>query len=199
MKNGKAGRGDRGRAAPSGSGRAAGSGSGRAAPSGAPRRDEAAVTRFVERFAANLEQAGIPRMPARVFVELLAEDSGSLTSAELAERIQASPAAISGAVRYLAQVGLIGRERDPGSRRDRYRVYDDAWYEAVVRRERLLTLWEESARDGVAALGPATTAGARMAETLAFFEFLRREMPGVLERWRAERGVRSDPPAASAP
>jgi hypothetical protein len=26
-----------------------------------------------------------------------------------------------------------------------------------------------------------------MAETLAFFEFLRREMPAVLERWRQER------------
>jgi DNA-binding transcriptional regulator GbsR (MarR family) len=66
-------------------------------------RDDAAVGRFVERFAAILEDSGVPRMPARVFVGLLATDSGSLTAAELAERLQASPAAISGAVRYLAQ------------------------------------------------------------------------------------------------
>ena len=152
-------------------------------------RDEAAVARFVERFAANLEQSGVPRMPARVFVALLATDSGSLTAAELADRLQASPAAISGAVRYLMQVSLIGREREPGSRRDRYRVWDDAWYEAVVRRERLLELWEESAREGVAALGADTRAGARMAETGAFFEFLQREMPALLQRWRDERAV----------
>jgi predicted transcriptional regulator len=152
-------------------------------------REDAAVTRFVERFAANLEQSGVPRMPARVFVALLATDSGSLTAAELAERLHASPAAISGAVRYLAQVSLISRERDPGSRRDRYRVWDDAWYEAIVRRERLLLLWEESAREGVAALGPDTRAGARMVETVAFFEFLRREMPALLERWREQRGA----------
>jgi predicted transcriptional regulator len=157
------------------------------------------VQRFVERFAATLEQAGFPRMPARVFVALLATDSGALTAAELAERTHASPAAISGAVRYLAQLNLIAREREPGSRRDRYRVYDDAWYEAVVRRERLLSLWEDSAREGVEALGPKSAAGARMAETAAFFEFLRREMPAVLERWREERDLRRGRRAASAP
>ncbi|HEY7619537.1 MAG TPA: MarR family transcriptional regulator [Solirubrobacteraceae bacterium] len=150
-------------------------------------RDEHEVGRFIERFAATLEESGVPRMPARVFVTLLATDSGTLTAAELAERLQASPAAISGAVRYLLQVDLITREREPGSRRDRYRVFDDAWYEATVRRERLLLRWEESARDGVAALRADTPAGARMTETLAFFEFLRREMPLLQERWRRER------------
>jgi hypothetical protein len=147
-------------------------------------RDEAAAARFVERFATNLEHSGVPRMPARVFVALLTTDSGSLTAAELAERLQASPAAISGAVRYLTQVSLISREREPGSRRDRYRVWDDAWYEAVVRRERLLAMFEDSARSGVEALGAGTPAGKRMAETAAFFTFLRREMPALLQRWR---------------
>jgi predicted transcriptional regulator len=150
-------------------------------------RDDEAVARFVERFAVTLEQSGVPRMPARVFVTLLATDSGALTAAELAERLQVSPAAISGAVRYLIQVDLITRERDPGSRRDRYRVFDDAWYEATVRRERLLMRWEDNAREGVAALGPDTPAGARMVETVAFFEFLRREMAALQERWRQER------------
>ena len=150
-------------------------------------RDEEAVSRFVERFAMTLEESGVPRMPSRVFVTLLATDSGALTAAELAERLQVSPAAISGAVRYLIQVDLITRERDPGSRRDRYRVFDDAWYEATVRRERLLLRWEDSAREGVAALGPSTPAGARMVETVAFFQFLRREMAALQERWRQER------------
>jgi DNA-binding transcriptional ArsR family regulator len=161
-----------------------------------PRSDDPAVARFVERFASTLVDAGVPRMPAFVFVTLLATDSGNLTAAELAERLQVSPAAISGAVRYLSQVGLVSREREPGSRRDRYRVHDDAWYEAIVRREQLLSRWERTARDGVDALGPATPAGARIAETRAFFEFLRREMPAVLERWREERDLRRAPPDA---
>lgn len=150
--------------------------------------NDSAVARFVERFAAVLEESGVPRMPARVFVALLAEDSGSLTAAQLAERLQVSPAAISGAVRYLTQVSLIGRERERGSRRDRYRVWDDAWYEATLRREQLLARWEASAREGVDVLGAGTPAGQRMAESRQFFAFLRREMPALLERWRQERG-----------
>ena len=151
------------------------------------RRDPAAVSRFVETFASAFVDAGVPRMPSRVFAAILASDAGRLTAAELAEQLRASPAAISGAVRYLIQVSLIARERDPGSRRDVYAVGDDGWYEAIVRRERLLELWARAVRDGVAALGPDTPAGARLAETLAFFEFLQAEMPAMLERWRAVR------------
>ena len=61
--------------------------------------------RFVEHFALLLDEAGVPRMPARVFAAILADDAGRLTAGELAERLQVSPAAISGAVRYLTQAG----------------------------------------------------------------------------------------------
>jgi DNA-binding transcriptional regulator GbsR (MarR family) len=151
------------------------------------KRDPAAVSRFVETFASAFVDAGVPRMPSRVFAAILADDAGRLTAAELAERLQASPAAISGAVRYLIQVGLIAREREPGSRRDIYAVGDDAWYEAIVRRERLLELWSRAIREGVEAVGPETPAGHRLAETLSFFAFLQTEMPALLERWRAAR------------
>ena len=145
------------------------------------------VSKFVETFASAFVDAGVPRMPSRVFAAILASDAGRLTAAELAEQLQASPAAISGAVRYLIQVSLIVREREPGSRRDVYAVGDDGWSEAIVRRERLLDVWSRAVREGVDALGPDTPAGARLAETLAFFEFLQAEMPALLERWRARR------------
>jgi hypothetical protein len=54
--------------------------------------EDAAVRRFVERFAQLLMEAGMPRMPSRAFACLLAEDSGRLTAAEFAERVQVSPA-----------------------------------------------------------------------------------------------------------
>ena len=147
--------------------------------------DDAA--RFIERFAAVMEDSGVPRMPARVFAALLATDSGRLTSSELAELLQVSPAAVSGAVRYLIQVSLISREREPGSRRDVYRLHDDEWYEAIVRREPLLNRWERAVRDGVDAVGPSTPAGERLAETADFFAFLQEEMPKLLVRWREQR------------
>ena len=146
-----------------------------------------AVQRFIERFASVLEEGGVPRMPARVFAALLATDSGRMTAAELAEALQISPAAVSGAVRYLIQVSLVSREREPGSRRDVYRVHDDLWYEAIVNREPLLTRWSRALDEGVEAVGPDSPAGRRLAETAEFFEFLKGEMPAMLARWRAQR------------
>ncbi len=172
----------------------------RAAPGGsasvASTEDE--VPRFIERFAAQLSEAGIPRMPARVFVALLTSDTGRLTAAELGDRLQVSPAAISGAVRYLIQVNLAGREREPGSRRDVYGIHGDIWYEAVLRREHVLARWQASLRDGIELIGAGTPAGDRLTETLAFFDFVQAEMPPMLERWRA-RKTRPDAEDVSEP
>ncbi|MEW2493127.1 MarR family transcriptional regulator [Streptomyces nodosus] len=150
-------------------------------------RDPEAVSRFVENFAAQLVEAGVPRMPARVFGALLASDTGTLTSAELGEQLKISPAAVSGAVRYLAQVHLVSREREPGSRRERYRVHSEQWYEALTSREAVIKRWEDALRTGVVTLGADTPAGGRLAETLAFFEFIETEIAAVMERWRIHR------------
>jgi hypothetical protein len=61
----------------------------------------------------------------------------------------------------------------------------------VARRERVLDDWVGITRAGVDAVGPTTPAGARLAESLAFFEFLREEMPALLARWRDQRAQRS--------
>ena len=43
--------------------------------------------------------------------------------------------------------------------------------------------WETAAREGVEILGPATPAGRRIAEYTEYFEFIRKELVGVLARW----------------
>ena len=151
------------------------------------RRDAEAVSKFVESFAAQLVEAGMQRMAARVFAALLSSDAGVLTSAELGEQLRISPAAVSGAVRYLAQTHMVSREREPGSRRERYRVHGDQWYEALTNREAVIKRWEVALREGVDSLGVETPAGRRMAETLAFFEFVEGEVAAMMERWRAHR------------
>ncbi|MCN9241829.1 MarR family transcriptional regulator [Streptomyces sp. RY43-2] len=157
------------------------------AESSAVERDPKAVSSFVEGFAAQLVEAGMARMPSRVFAALLSSDSGAMTSAELGELLQVSPAAVSGAVRYLAQQHMVRREREPGSRRERYRVHSDQWYEALTSRDAVLKRWEHALREGVDSLGAETPAGQRMAETVAFFEFMEGELAQVMERWRAHR------------
>ncbi|HEU5470828.1 MAG TPA: MarR family transcriptional regulator [Actinophytocola sp.] len=153
-------------------------------PSGA--RDDPAVARFVERLALVLTDAGIPRMPSRVFALLLATESGKATASELCEALHVSPAAISGAVRYLDHVGLIVKARDPGERRDHYEVTDDLWYEAFANRDKLMQGWIDALSEGMTAVGPATHAGRRLGQTQRFIEFLLKEMVTMRERWRAQ-------------
>jgi predicted transcriptional regulator len=148
---------------------------------------EAAAPPFLEDFAGLMEQAGMPRMPARVFVALLASDVGRLTAAELSSLLTASPAAISGAVRYLTQVHMVSREREPGSRKDVYVVRDDVWHEATLRKDQLLHLWVKQLDVAIDQVGPRTPAGRRLAVSRAFFAFVLREMPLMIRRWDAER------------
>jgi DNA-binding transcriptional regulator GbsR (MarR family) len=147
-----------------------------------------AELRFIEQFALLLVEAGMPRMPSRVFAAVLAEDSGRLTAGEIAERLRVSPAAVSGAVRYLVQVRLLFRGREPGARSDHYYLSeDDPWYAAITNRSALLARWEEGAARGAEVLGEDRPAGSRLRETAEFFAFLREELPGMLERWQARR------------
>jgi hypothetical protein len=156
--------------------------------------NEDTLLAYIERFAGVLTESGVPRMPSRVFAALLVSDAGRLTSSELGDLLTISPAAVSGAVRYLLQVELITRERDPGSRRDHYRVLDEVWQEAIFNRDKVLARWEASLSEGVDLVGTDTPAGARLSESVRMFQFLRRELRGTQERWIAERDARSAEP-----
>jgi predicted transcriptional regulator len=158
-------------------------------PTPAPARDDAAVVRFVEDFASALVEMGVPRMPARVFAALVTSDSGRLTAADLAARLQASPAAVSGAVRYLVQIGMVRRETEPGSRRHYYRAPDNVWGEVITNRDRLMARWTSVLREGVGILGADSPAGARVAESVRFFEFVSSELPLVIARWRESQAA----------
>lgn len=145
------------------------------------------MRRFIERFSSNLVEVGMARMPARVFVALLASDSGRLTAAEIGDVLRVSPAAVSGAVRYLMQIQLVSREREPGSRRDYYRVHEDVWHDAVLGRDQLFARWDAVVREGVEALGPRTPAGQRLELTREYFQFLREQLPTLVAQWQERR------------
>ncbi|MFG2002968.1 GbsR/MarR family transcriptional regulator [Spirillospora sp. NPDC048911] len=146
------------------------------------------LLRFVERFAIVLNESGMPRMPARVFAFVLADDAETYTAAELAAGLRVSPAAISSAVRHLMQTGLLGRERRRGERVDHYRVYDDDVWSAILRqREPMLRRNEEFLTEGAEMLDPARPGGHRVRETLEFYRFARAESPRMIERWQEHR------------
>jgi hypothetical protein len=59
------------------------------------------------------------------------------------------------------------------------------WQDVVRLRDRQFTAWAEELRQGVDVLGRTSPAGARLAETVRYFEFISREMAGLLARWQA--------------
>lgn len=135
-----------------------------------------------------LANLGMPRMPARVFAYVLADDAERYTAAELASALRVSPAAISGAVRTLVQARLVGKEREPGARVDTYRVYDsDLWYTIVLQREQLIEPFEQLAAEGAELLGSNTPGGRRMRETQEFYAFMRRKLTVLMDEWREHK------------
>lgn len=151
------------------------------------------VRHFIEHFALVMTDSGMARMPARVFACVLTEHTGCLTARELSERLQVSPAAISGAVRYLVDLGVLHRQRLPGERVDHYCFGDDQWYDLYTTRDSLLKRWEDAAAGGAELLGHQTPAGKRLAESEEFFRFLREELASLGDRWH-ERRAKLFPP-----
>jgi len=155
-------------------------------------RNEEAARHFVEQMAMLFAEWGFPRMSARVLITLMATEERGLTAGELSQRLGASPAAVSGAVRHLQQAGLIAREPVLGSRSDVYLLPDDAWYLGTVTKQSLFTQLIATTEKGIEPLGgPDTKAGARMTEMRDFFTFAHQEMEGALERWRTMRAERT--------
>jgi predicted transcriptional regulator len=142
---------------------------------------------FIERMGGALTQAGLPRVPSLVFSALLVDDDGRMTSAELAKTLEVSPASVSGAVNYLAQLGMIRRERERGSRRDVYVVDDDAWHGTLMRRDQVYAPMVAALSAGLQALGDDAPAHDRLLLTREFLRFVDTEMAGLAEKWDKRR------------
>ncbi|WP_405160993.1 helix-turn-helix domain-containing protein [Nocardia sp. NBC_01499] len=148
-----------------------------------PAAGDAAVDEFLARFTAQITRTGLPRTAAAALACLYTTDSGSLTAAELAQRLRVSPATISSAVGILEAQGLIQRERDARSRRDRYVVDENVWVRATLVSAQQVNDLAEVARLGAEAFG-STPAGARARNTSRYLDFIGRDILESAERWR---------------
>ena len=142
---------------------------------------------FVERMGGALTQAGLPRVPSLVFSALLVDDDGRMTSSELSEALELSAGSISGAVNYLAQLGMLRRERVRGSRKDVYVVDDDAWHGTLMRRDQLYAPMIAALSSGLRDLGDDSPAHERLLLTREFLSFVDAEMAGLAAKWERRR------------
>jgi DNA-binding transcriptional regulator GbsR (MarR family) len=142
---------------------------------------------FIERASSEMVAQGFPRMPARVLMALTATEEGKATAEELAARLQASPAAISGAVKYLGVVGFVRNTTIPGTRKHIYSLGDLPWYAASFSRGQAYRQIETSLRSSTDEMPDDSKAKARIVEVADFFHFLQERLPSVLEEWHAQR------------
>lgn len=143
---------------------------------------------LAERLALVWSSHGMQRMTARVLAALLYTDQPTMTMGELADRLNASSGAISGAVKALTAVGIVERVPAPGSRRDHYRLRDNAWAVQYTNQNEATAAVLNAAEVGIAATEEGSLAHQRLTQMRDFYTFLMQEIPAVLDRWHRRSG-----------
>ncbi|MEV0264503.1 MarR family transcriptional regulator [Streptomyces sp. NPDC050617] len=129
-------------------------------------------------------RSGLPRITARIHIDLLLSEDGRRTAAELTRRLGVSPASVSVAVNYLVEQGYVRRERDPRRRRDIYVVDADAPYNAIMISARQTIEVARAAMAAAETFGRDTPVGRRLTREGTFLERVIEDMMTSAERWR---------------
>ncbi|MDG4800166.1 MarR family transcriptional regulator [Micromonospora sp. WMMD980] len=140
-----------------------------------------------ERLALTLTEGGLQRMTARVLAALLFTEQETMTAGEIAEALAISSGSVSTAIKSLASVGLIERVPAPGSRREHFRLRAGAWATLMSGQNAMIGSMRAAAEEGIAMAGEGSLAGVRLAEMRDFYDYLWRELPALIDRWRADR------------
>jgi DNA-binding MarR family transcriptional regulator len=135
---------------------------------------------------------GFPPVTGRLLGYLVVCDPAQQTIADLAEALLASRSAITGAVKSLEGYHAVRRTRAAGDRVDRISIDPAAGlapkgFDAALYREQA-----ELAREALDLLSPdaPTARRAALEEAAAFYDFLARRLPEVLEEWREHQNLR---------
>lgn len=144
------------------------------------------LQKAAEQLAVVLTSNGLQRMTARVLATLLFTEQSSVTMGELAETLNASAGAISGALKMLTSVGLAERVPAPGSRRDHYRLRDNAWAVLFTSKNETMGVMQAAADAGIAVTDDHSPARARLTQMRDFYAFLMAELPPLLDRWHQQ-------------
>ena len=142
--------------------------------------------RFAEEMGVMGERLGMPPMVARVLGWLLICDPPAQSLGEMAAALGVSRASISIATRLLAGPGLIRRTAVPGARGYHFEIQSGAFTQ-LTGREQFALLHAQLDR-GLAILpDPDGPLAGRLREARDFYAFVEREIPLLVERFRAER------------
>jgi predicted transcriptional regulator len=152
---------------------------------------------LAEEFGLLYEEMGGTRMAGRITAWLLLCEPPVQSLTAIADALGVSKAAVSTSVRSLLQAGLVERVSEPGRRGDHYR-YLPGHLDSVLRMDRIdaLSSLVHRCLDVVAERDHRQWNYAVLRDLSDFLDFLKTEIPGLIERWNARSASR---PAESVP
>lgn len=143
---------------------------------------------FAEEMAVTFERFGFPRGAGRLLGWLLICEPARQSTSDIVAALGLSKASVSTAVRLLESYGLLTRAVVFGDRNDYYELRPDA-FESAHSQLGTFQVFIALMDRGLAAIqdvdGPRA---ARLRETAAFYRFLEREWPAMVQRFQREYG-----------
>lgn len=148
--------------------------------------DDGPERQFAEEMAVLFARFGMPRGAGRLLGWLLICEPARQSTADLTGALGLSKASVSTSARLLESYGLLTRAVVPGDRSDHYELRPDA-FEGAHSQLGTFRLFADLMDSGLAAIrDPQGPRAARLRETAAFYRFLEREWPAVVERFARE-------------
>jgi DNA-binding transcriptional regulator GbsR (MarR family) len=145
---------------------------------------------FIEDISLYFEQMGLPRMAGRILGVLLISNPPEQSMTDLCEVLQASKSSISTNTRLLDEMGLVERVPSPMPRQVYFRFTTGGWVVFMRMRMRLLASLHQIAERGLELLGDEDPAiRARLQEAHDMFSLIEEQLPMLLGRVEAERGI----------
>lgn len=141
---------------------------------------------FAEEMAIAFERFGVPRGAGRLLGWLLICQPARQSTADLVAALGVTKGSVSSAVRLLESYGLLTRVVVPGDRSDHYEMLPHA-FETAHNQLGTFQIFHELMSKGLAAVQDADGPRAeRLRETVAFYAFLGREWPVMVQRFQQE-------------
>jgi len=145
---------------------------------------------FIEDISLYFEQMGLPRMAGRVLGVLLIANPLAQSLNDLCEVLQASKSAISTTSRLLTEMGLIERVPFSKPRQVAFQFKPGGWLAFMRMRLRLMASLHQIAERGLELLKDEDPSiRARLQEAHDMFSQIEQELPVLLKRIEAERGI----------
>ncbi len=145
---------------------------------------------FIEDISLYFEQMGLPRMAGRILGVLLISNPPEQSMTDLCEVLQASKSAVSTNARLLDEMGLIERVPSPVPRQVYFRFTAGGWVVFMRMRLRLMASLHQIAERGLELLKDEDPSiRARLQEAHDMFSQIEQELPVLLRRIEAERGI----------